>query len=277
MNLVFSVQTLKTTAVGSLRSMTPDEDGFYRKVPLSVIGVPSRNNINYNVASMERAMRNPKGSFFQGVKGGLEGEWGHPILAGLDKHAALSRLSQVDRNLVSHYIVNIVVEKSRDGDFSVVYGDVKASGSNGKHLTEAFADRNRDCSFSLRSLTSMPQARANSAIKDKSVVAMVTYDCVNTPGFELASKRGMTGGTESMLFEEEDYQVGSIEDFGSVSGLAETIGYESINCQEVLDLLESDKVAVSIEDTEVGVFNTLTGKFSNGLRESSAFHKMFRG
>lgn len=277
MNLVFSVQTLKTTAVGSLRSVKPDSDGFYRKVPLSVIGMPSRNNIYYTPASVERAMTNPAGMFSQAVAGGLEGEWGHPILAGLDKQSSLIRLSQIDRDRVSHYITNIVVEESSDKKYKIVYGDVKASGKNGEYLAEAFADAHRDCSFSLRSLTSMPQARRNSQIKDKTMVAMITYDGVNTPGFEMASKRGMAGGLEgvTMMLEEEDCQFASVEDFNAVSGLSETIGYESVNCQEVLDIIEADNVEVTIEDTELGIYNPTTGTFKNTLRGTSTFQTMF--
>ena len=109
---------------------------------------------------------------------------------------------------------------------------------------------------------------------------MITYDGVSVPGYEIASKRGMaTTGVEGMelLMEDEDLRVLSTAVIEDNESLDDTIGYESIKCQEVLDILGSDEVTVTYESTAIGIVNLKKGSIQTNLRKRSVFHEMAKG
>lgn len=283
-DLTFSLQTITTSAVGSLRSIQPDTEGIYRGVPLTVIGMPSRNNMLYDPQSLVHAMTNPQSKFYKDLTGGsLNGEYGHPVLVGLAKQDALKRLSIIVETQVSHQIVALdATQRTSDGKYIIVKGDIKPFGPYAKHLCDSFADKHHDTCFSLRNLTSMPK-RGNDGLFHKTVVAMITYDHVTSaPGYEIASKRAMTVGTESMecVSVEENVEVFTMGDVQiGDQAFQETIGYESIRCQEVLDLLERDEVKVCVNDTPVGFFDSSKGVIVGGTghRSRSVFHEVAKG
>jgi hypothetical protein len=279
MSLTISLQTIRTTSAGTLKAIQPDVEGYYRGIPLMVLGAVSRNNMFYEPTSVVNAMTNPKSRFYRAITGGgLEGEWGHPSLVGLDDDSMLRRLADVDLRYVSHQFGRIYTETSSNGNFTLLRGDVKAAGPYGKFLTESFADANRDTCFSLRSLTSHPVKRAD-GVGVKKVLNLITYDYVSVPGYEEASKRGALGGCESLnlMWEDQDLKVVSTESLmADGAPCTDIIGYESINCQEVLDILGSDHVSVTFESQPIGTFDSKTGRLTGRFRNSSTVHALLQ-
>jgi hypothetical protein len=276
MKFQLSIQTLTTTGVGVLKKAKPDNRGYYRGVPLTVIGAVSRNNYYYDPDSLVESMKNPNTRFHKSlVTGGLNGEWGHPDVTHLSENAALHRMADVMEQKVSHFFNRIWIDTLENG-VQIVRGDVKPFGPYGEYLRESFEDPDHETGFSLRSLTSDPLRRPDGSFFKK-VLAMITYDGVSVPGYEMASKRAMIG-TESLGVISEDVSFKLIDTVNAgIPSIYDVIGYESFNCQQVLDILETDKVNVSITSKNVGVFDSATGTFmdaSGRFRRKSVLHNL---
>lgn len=275
MELLISLQTVKTNQIGTLRAIEPDADGVYRGIPLAVLGAASRNQVCYDPKTGLEAMENPETAFYKKITGGgLDGEWGHPIIAGLPENAALNRIAAVDDTRVSHFFPKIDIVKSDDGKCLIIKGDVKPYGPYGEFLTKSFADTLHDTAFSLRALTSSPVRQPNNTLLKK-VLAMVTYDAVSTPGYEIASKRSIATEGLEILFEDENLQIiPTAELLDTDHAFYDTIGYENINCQQVKDILCSDDVTVTYNSQAIGIFDTATKTFRTNLRKKSLVHNI---
>ena len=82
-NVIFSISTEMEMEGRKLKAIKPDKDGIYRGIPLTVIGVNSRNNVNYEKESVMQCLTDAQSRFAANVKtGDMEGEWGHPFLQG---------------------------------------------------------------------------------------------------------------------------------------------------------------------------------------------------
>lgn len=259
---------------GSLKSVKPDKDGVYRKVPIAVIGMPSRNNALYEPTSFVNAITDSRTRFFKNLtEGNLEGEWGHPII-GTDKKAAVSRTLHIDRAKVSHYFTRVWTEPVDEGNYTLVFADIVPCGPFGPYLKESFEDSKRNTSFSLRSLTSEPRQLPN-GVMSKSIVALVTFDAVDGPGFEAASKRFMSSeelGLELIDNEELSIPMSEILEFPDFET---AVGFEAVKCQEILDVFEAESVIIRTDSQVRGIYDeeTKTLKTLNGPK--SVFHSLF--
>ncbi len=234
MQFQLSIQTLTTTVAGTLRKAKKNDKGFYEGVPLTVLGAVSRNNYYYDPASLVNAMGNPNTRFYKALLGGgLNGEWGHPDTSALTEEQAIKRTLNVLEQQTSHYFNRIWIDTLSDGT-QLVRGDVKPFGVYGKYLEEAFNDEHHDAAFSLRSITSDPVKRGDGSYFRK-VLALITYDGLSLPGYELASKRGMLGQEGFMQIAEEGFHRPIQVEHAMLDSMYETIGYESWQCQEVLE------------------------------------------
>ena len=183
-NVIFSISTEMEMEGRSLKAIKPDKDGVYKGIPLTVIGVNSRNNVNYTKESVLHCLTDTNSRFAANIKtGDMEGEWGHPFLEGKE---SLGRLLYIDRARVSHYFTK-VYGKEENG-IIIVYGDVKPFGPFKQNLIDSFEDPNRNTSFSLRS-AAVPIGQDAAGITQKRMLALVTFDAVDGPGFLMASKR----------------------------------------------------------------------------------------
>lgn len=195
--VVFSVSTDLVVNGRELKALKPDKDGIYKAIPLTVIGAPSRNNVSYEKNSVIECLTNPNSRFVMNLKSGdLEGEWCHPLMDPTDKKKMVQRLLYLDRARVSHHFTKIYA-KDIGGGKIIVYGDVKPSGPFGKYLEENFQDPTRNVSFSMRSATVVDHV--SNGITYKRMLAMFTFDAVDGPGYEEASKRFQdTAGLEGL-------------------------------------------------------------------------------
>ena len=247
-NVVFSISTELEMDGRQLKSVKPNKDGIYTGIPLTVIGCNSRNNVNYEKESVLRCITDAQSRFCANVKtGDMEGEWGHPLLEGEN---CLSRLLYIDRTRVSHFFTR-VYGKEENG-ITIIYGDVKPFGPYKQCLIDSFEDPTRNTSFSLRS-AAKPIGQDASGIVQKKMIALVTFDAVDGPGFLMASKRYRDPAlaTESFkpIVSDKAIQVDfSVEkkQFLDLVEQHKTAGLESMEIfdQRVLDAFGCDKVTI---------------------------------
>ncbi len=274
-NLNFSIQTLVTTEGGSLKSVTPNKDGVYEGMPVAVMGIPSRNEAFYTPNSTMRAISDPKCRFYKNLtEGNLEGEWGHPELPA-DVKEAVRRTLRIDRKMMSHYFTRIFTKDSDCGQYVVIYADVVAAGPYGKFLTESMEDPKRNTAFSLRSITTKPRRLPN-GVSSKDIISLVTFDAVDGPGFEQASKRFMANEGLGLQLVDEDILDFSIESIEQDGEFAKVVGFETAQCQELLDIFEAQTVILTKEATIRGTYDSAKNAIVTPEGDSlSIFHSIF--
>lgn len=239
--------------------ITPDKQGVYHDIPLMVIGKPSRNNKLYDTESMMAAMTAPKSIFYRKLVGGqLEGEFNHPLIW---KEEDLPRIMVIDRKRLSHRILRVYTKQTEHGT-TILYGDLKCCGPQGKDLAESFADPLANTAFSLRSMVSV-LGKVGNIVKQR-VLALVTIDAVDCPGYAESSKiyvQGLEGLSYSFNTQKLLPQV------------AQLVGAESIQDQQLLDLLETDKVVIN--HTIRGMVDVGTKSIVTSTGNKSVFHSAF--
>ena len=243
--VIFSISTELEMRGRQLKALTPNKDGVYTGIPLTVIGLNSRNNICYDRESVIRCLTDPNSRFVMNLKSGdLEGEWGHPLLSSKPEEC-IARLLYLDRKNVSHHFTRIYSKEDKEKGYIIVYGDVKPSGPMGKYLKENFADPTRNVSFSLRAATAITGKNGN--VTNKRMLAMFTFDAVDGPGYAEACKRFRDPSLESLItVSKESTEVTvSKEAFLNATRSLEVAGVESkIVDQRVLDAFGCDEVVV---------------------------------
>lgn len=248
-NVVFSISTQMEMEGRQLKAVKPNKDGVYTGIPLTVIGCDSRNKVNYERESVLNCLTDMQSRFAANVStGDMEGEWGHPFLTG----QSLDRLLHIERTRVSHYFTKVYGKDMGNG-IIMIYGDVKPFGPYGQYLKESFEDPSRNTSFSLRSAAKITGHR--NGVTQKQMIALVTFDAVDGPGFLKASKRFRDEdvATESLanhvaddLASEYnvDIEVSKPEFLKSQESL-KMAGQESIiTDQRILDAFGCDKITI---------------------------------
>jgi len=243
--VVFSISTDLEFRGRQLKALKPDANGVFKGIPLTVIGMNSRNNVNYDRASVIDCLTNDSSRFVMNLKSGdLEGEWGHPYFDP-DPKKMLSRLLYLDRTRTSHHITRVYAKDSGNGNL-ILYGDIKPSGPFGKNLLENFEDPTRNASFSLRAATMV--TRKDRGVTYKRMLAMFTFDAVDGPGYVEASKRFQDPAYESLGIHFNEGCVSmkaSKDDFLAATESLQATGLESkIVDQCVLDAFGCDEVVV---------------------------------
>lgn len=265
-----NISVMNTIDGKSLKVIEPDKDGVYRNVPVSVIGIPSRNGVLYEPNSFMSSLTNKRSRFYNLlVEGGLEGEWFHPL------DDSPERTFQIDRSIMSHYIVGVRTQPTADRAYTIVYADIVPFGPMGDSLRESFADSKRHTAFSKRSLTT--RGIMQNGILVKKIVALVTFDCCDGPGFKQTSSRYMAAGESiKRVVDISDHCMNvSVDDFMRIERQQRVVGMECITHQEVLDIIQAD--GVYVDDTSIGHV-TSEGRLINADGETtSMFHHMFKG
>lgn len=225
-NLKFSCATMPTANGHKLKGLTPDENGYY-DVVLGCVGAPTRANVIYQADSLINAMRDPDSRFNICLRdGNLFGEWGHPVIK---SQKDMNRLLQIDEHYISHQFGKIWVDEKP----IVLHGIegypiralVKPCGPYGEVLERSLKDPTINTAFSIRSLC-IPDAGPDRKYEYRQVQIVVTFDAVNAPGFEMATKRynvaSMESFTERCAAFEADTSRGQLED-----AIKATAGMES--------------------------------------------------
>jgi hypothetical protein len=278
-NVVFSISTQMEMEGRQLKALKPNKDGVYTGIPLTVIGCDSRNNCSYEKQSVLQCLTDMKSRFAANVTtGDMEGEWGHPFLAG---DTSLERLLFIDRKNVSHFFTK-VYGVDCGNDIIMIYGDVKPFGPYGKYLEDSFQDGMRNTSFSLRSAAA--KIGTKNGIVQKKMLSLVTFDAVDGPGFLKASKRfrDPNVATESYgiaLDPSRKFDVADVEltadkeQFLKTQEKLQSVGQESIiTDQRILDAFMCDKI--TLRDT-VLTRGTSTKVFTSEGKPVSLFDMCF--
>ena len=278
-NVVFSISTQMEMEGRKLKALKPNKDGVYTGIPLTVIGCDSRNNCSYEKNSVLQCITDAKARFAANVStGDMEGEWGHPFLAGAK---SLDRLLYIDRTRVSHFFTK-VYGVDCGNNIIMIYGDIKPFGPYGKYLEESFQDGMRNTSFSLRSAA--VKTGTKNGIVQKKMLSLVTFDAVDGPGFLKASKRfrDPNVATESYgialdpsrTFDAVDMEVeASKEQFLQTQEKLQSVGQESIiTDQRILDAFMCDKITLKDKVLTRGANTKL---FTNDGKNVSLFDMCF--
>jgi hypothetical protein len=196
-NLKFSCSALPVVNGHSVKALTPDENGCY-DVVLGCVGAPTRANVIYESNSLIKAMSDPNGRFNICLKdGNLFGEWGHPVINGRED---IPRLLRIDEKYISHVFMKIWVDETPITRHGIpgypIRALVKPCGPYGDVLEKSLRDPTINTAFSIRSLC-MPGTGPDSKYEYRTVQMVVTFDAVNAPGFEMATKRYNTASMES--------------------------------------------------------------------------------
>lgn len=267
-NMVFSISTQMVLEGRELKSVEPDSEGVYRGIPLTAIGINSRNNVNYDPRSVVRCITTVTNRFNVNlVEGNLEGEWGHPLVT---KKEELPRLLYIDRTRISHYFRHVYAKKSASGDYIIVYGDLVAFGPYGQYLRESFADKKRNTCFSLRSAAKV--TGTDGPITYKEMLALVTFDAVDGPGFAIAGKRNSDiDAVQSM--EAIDIPADR-EDLKASMEALKLSGVESIiTDNQLLDIFQSNQIR--IRENVVAVYDEKAHALITPKGRSSLFGTCF--
>lgn len=260
MNPAFAIELKKLDMINGykLKALSPDAAGFY-KVPLFVMDTTSRNKAYYDPRSVVAAHNNPNMKFYKSLtEGNLEGEIQHPF------DESIKRMVKIDRTKTSHVISAITAELSPDGKATILYGMVRPAGPYKQTLTESFADSHINTAFSIRSLVSIIKKVAD--VVHKRMLAVITYDNCDGPGFEVASKRYAPNNisTETISYDID------ISDADIYDGIA----VESIENESIMDLFGTDQI--SIISKEVGIIDPHTGNVVRDGESQSVFHNCFQ-
>lgn len=251
-----------TDGVG--KALHPNKDGIYEKIALLVLGKVSRNNKEYDVDSMVQQITNPASVFYKKLKGGgLEGEWCHPLVF---KEEELARIATIDRTKVSHTIHRVYTGETTEKGYTIVYGDIEPSGPYGQYLHESFQNPKKNTAFSLRSLVSKI-GQVGPVIKQY-VNALITIDAVDVGGYPEAAKVYIQG-LESLATGFEKI----IKPEACMPELKTVLGVESIDDQQLLDLLEVN--SVTINTTLRGIMDSESKSIITDRGNKSIFHAAF--
>lgn len=196
-NLKFSCSALPTTNGHSVKGLTPDNNGCY-DVVLGCVGAPTRANVIYESKSLIHAMDDPTSRFNICLKdGNLFGEWGHPVIKGKDD---IPRLMRIDEKYISHVFNKIWVDETpitlHGKEGYPIRALVKPCGPYGDVLEKSLRDPMINTAFSIRSLC-LPGTGPDPKYEYRNVQMVVTFDAVNAPGFEMATKRYNSASMES--------------------------------------------------------------------------------
>lgn len=245
---------------GAQKTYSPDKNGVFKNFPVLVIGKVSRNNKDYEPNSMVEALTSPNSIFVKKLRmGQLQGEYGHPLVT---REEDLPRIAIVDPTKVSHAIHNVHCGETTEKGHTIVYADIEPCGPYGKYLLESFQNPRMNTAFSLRSLVAKIGQRGN-VIRQR-VTALITIDAVDAPGYAEASKvriPAMEGVTVDINHPE-----------AHLPELAMACGCESIDDQQLLDVLQVNKL--TINHTLNGVVDE-RGCIITDAGKKFLFHEMF--
>ena len=192
-NLKFSCSALPTINGHTLKAHKADAEGFY-DVVVGAIGIPTRLGVIYDPESLIKSMNDPASRFNITLKdGNLHGEYGHPEYRSKDD---INRLLTISQDRISHYFKKIWIDEAptmlNGQEGHLIRAKVKPTGEKGEYLKQQLEDPTHNTAFSIRSLC-IPVTGPEPSYSYRKVQVVVTFDAVDAPGYEPASKRYVSG------------------------------------------------------------------------------------
>ena len=248
----FSVKVLDSINGKTLKSLRPDEDGYFT-VPVAVLGENSRNGPYYDVPSIVNEITNPDTVFNKALtQGNLFGEWGHPPY-----DAAIPRIDTILEDRRSHHISKLCTEEPLDTGGIPVFGKIKPAGPFGDLLEKSLLSNKENTSFSLRSIITAKWDNVRKC-QYRTVIRLVTFDYVGMPGYFQASK-WYAPATESLREIRPDMLF---------DGDGKRVGLESFSDQEVANLFNLNEIQMYELKNGMHIRGTSTFFDESGQRKS---------
>ena len=244
------------------RVVKPNKDGIYEKLCVMVLGnQPSRNGKIYEPNSMYEAITSPDSCFYKKlIHHGVEGEISHPTIF---KEEELSRIAIIDRARVSHIIVKVYTGEATEKGNRPVYADLIPYGPYGEYVKESLESPIMNTAFSLRSLVEKIGTDPAGNIIQR-VMALVTFDVVDSNGFLAASKVVPNGAVEGLEI--------PIDIKKNNSALKQLVSQEVISDHQLEDMLGLDKIKIMHHSYDITNKNLM----SDG-KPVDIFHTLFKG
>lgn len=168
-----------------------DADGYY-DVVLGALDYWNSAGAFYAFNTAKKLFEDSSALQRRVAKGVLRGELGHPKkLPGMSDRQYLMRILEIDEKCVSHHIKEVTIDqqnvKDKNGNAIIaIMGRVKPAGPFAEALAASFENPNENTCFSIRSITDDVIDKAGNRIKN--LIEIVTWDCVNEPGLQIANK-----------------------------------------------------------------------------------------
>ena len=234
----FVIETMDVIDGQKLKSAHPDKDGYYT-VPLAVIGRTTQNRTFYIPNAFIESMVGANSPFAMQVRSGnMFGEWGHPFTKDLE------RIGIVMEKEYSHHIRKVYTRPLPDGT-TLILGEVKPFGPNGKYLEESLASPHINTAFSLRSLCTEVFNRAENRI-DRTIKYFVTFDAVGSSGYKESSKRYINYGAASESLKNISFDVSPEDFFNNDGSVISAFESKSIITDDFLiDLFGAKEIVIS--------------------------------
>lgn len=186
--------TATRLTAGKKGIITPNADGYY---PMVLGALNAYNKVNeYYTLEGAKELFEASSSFMRRVRNEcLKSEVNHPqFLPGMKLDDYIRRIERIDLNNVCSHISEIWLDKdagkeiggSKNPNLVLVMGLVKPSGVKGYALEEAINNNKENVCFSVRGVTTDYDERGK---RYRALKRIITYDWVNEPGLEFATKR----------------------------------------------------------------------------------------
>lgn len=222
-----------TTKAGILK---PDANGYYELV-LGAFDYFNSADAYYTLEPFKLLLMSSSTLMRRVNRGALRSECGHPRFhSGMSRRDIILRLLDIHEDRTCAHIKSIALDEERVGKdgrkVAAVIGMVKPSGPMGDFLATQLENPDENVCFSIRSLTHDTRNSAGTLIK--AVKEIVTWDYVNEPGIDVATKYH-SPSLESISFDTEDLRAAESK------ALEYGVGMES--AQEILTHLIKNNVS----------------------------------
>lgn len=226
-----------TTLVGSTKTgvLKPDANGYYELI-LGAFNYHNSAGAYYTLEPLKVLLQSSSSLMRRVQRGALRSEYGHPrFTSNMSKRDIILRVLDIMEDRTCAHIKSIQLDEERvinNGQkVAAIIGMVKPSGPMGDALAQQLANPDENVCFSVRSLTDDTQVHGKLY---KAVQEIVTWDYVNEPGIDVATKYHAPG-LESFHFDREDLLAAEMK--------ASKFGVGMESAQEILSHLIKNNVS----------------------------------
>lgn len=183
----------KLSSTGKEGILTPDEHGYYEHV---IGGLNTLNSAGeYYVADGAKQLFEQSSHFMRRIKNGvLKGELGHPKRApNQDVRDFMNRIMSVEETNICVHYADVYLDPDygrknpqfKNPNLVAIIAKLKPTGAKANALQTALDNPKENVCFSIRALTRDVNIRG---VNHRTLVQIVTWDCVNEPGIAISNK-----------------------------------------------------------------------------------------
>ena len=271
----FTVTAMAVDDNRTLKAAIKDKDGYYKNVPVAVLGTVTRNKTRYSTKSFIEQLTGETTLNCRLNEATLFSEYGHPFV-NTKTDAGIERLLHLEPKEKCCHIRSISVKRVEDLGLDLVIMDAKPDGPYGSFFDNSMQDPTMNVAFSLRGISRAKYDKIT-GITDREFVSLVTFDSdVASGGFKQAAKRYIDVATESLsqnntlIHESNEILVKPISEDDFV--LMRSIAVEAFTNSEINEIMKATRVIIGT--SEIGFVDkrtkTVVDQITGGHR--SLFH-----